>query len=272
MAGIGPSSSRNLPPTTAPRTPTCTPKPTPTPCGPPPPTPSTLRSVGRRFRHACAAPCKPCSSQWPSRGTYAYTALTTTPAAPSPIPCPSQVTFRHYEGSGAPDPHHPRSATFHLTVSVRDTQPVIIRQIRAALPGLHTRVIPALPLTVKGGTPKPLTVRISVHKRATLPPGFTLPHLALGLRNRQAQQQHSHHFGGARPRDLAACPHAACGTPKGTPGRPADRERISHGSNTRLPLSQQSNAEREPPPPKRPASASPAAHFHPQGPRSPQVP
>lgn len=194
------------------------------------------------------------------------------PAAPSPIPYPSQVTFRHYEGSGAPDPHHPRSATFRLTVSVRDTQPVIIRQIQVALPGLHTRVIPALPLTVKGGTPKPLTVRISVHKRATLPPGFTLPHLALGLRNRQAQQQHSHHFGGARPRDLAACPHAACGTPKGTPGRPADRERISHGSNTRLPLSQQSNAEREPPPPKRPASASPAAHFHPQGPRSPQVP
>ncbi|MFE6959460.1 hypothetical protein [Streptomyces sp. NPDC057696] len=146
--------------------------------------------------------------------------LTTTPAAPSPTPWPSQATFLHHEGSGPPDPHHPRAATFRFTVSVRDTHPVIIRQVRAGLTGSSTHVIPALPLTVKGGTPKPLTVRISVHKRTTLPPGFTLPHLDLDLRNRQAQQQHRYPFGGTHPRALATRLHATCGPHEGHSGPP----------------------------------------------------
>ncbi|RFC75724.1 hypothetical protein [Streptomyces sp. AcE210] len=153
-------------------------------------------------------------------GAYAYTALSTTPTAPSPTPWPSQVTFLHYEGSGPPDPHHPRAGTFRFTGSVRDAHPVTIRQVHAGLPGLNTHVTPALPLTVKGGTPKPLTVRISVHKCAALPPGFTLPHLDLGLRNRQAQQQHSYLFGGAYPRDLATYLHATCGPREGHSGPP----------------------------------------------------
>ncbi|MER7197416.1 hypothetical protein CG723_06850 [Streptomyces sp. CB01635] len=153
-------------------------------------------------------------------GAYAYTALTTTPATPAPTPWPSQVTFLHYEGTSPPDPHHPRTATFRFTVSVRDTHPVTIRQVRAGLPGLSAHAIPALPLTVKGGAPKPLTVRISVYKCAALPPGFTLPHLDLGLRNRQAQQQHSYLFGGAFPRDLATYLHDACGPRAGHSGPP----------------------------------------------------
>ncbi|WP_432179728.1 hypothetical protein [Streptomyces sp. NBC_00063] len=85
---------------------------------------------------------------------------------------------------------------------------------------MSTDAIPALPLTVKDATPKPLTVRISVHKLAALPPGLALPHLDLGLRNRQAQQQHSHLFGGACPSDLATSPHATRGPHKGAHGPP----------------------------------------------------
>jgi hypothetical protein len=110
---------------------------------------------------------------------------------------------------------------------------VTIRQARAELPGLSTHATPALPLTVKGGAPKPLTVRISVYKRAALPPGFTLPHLDLGLRNRQTQQRHSHLVDGAHPRDPAACPHAACGPHKGAL-RAAPRTR--NGSHTEVTL------------------------------------
>ncbi|MEV6697565.1 hypothetical protein AB0M68_10350 [Streptomyces sp. NPDC051453] len=151
-------------------------------------------------------------------GTHSYTALTTTPAPPRPLA--RQATFLHSEGSGPPDPHHPRAATFRRTVSLRDTHPVIIRQVRARLAELSTHATSALPLTVKDGTPKPLTVRISVHKCAALPPGLTLPHLDPGLRNRQAQQQHSCLFGGACPRDLATSPHAARGPHKGGHGPP----------------------------------------------------
>ncbi|MFD4650536.1 hypothetical protein [Streptomyces sp. NPDC058441] len=153
-------------------------------------------------------------------GAYAYTALTTTPARPAPTLRPSQATFRHYEGSGLPVPQHPHTATFRFTISVRDLHPVTTRQVRAGLLGLSAHVIPALPLTVKGGTPKPPTVRISAHKCAALPPGFTLPPLDLGLRNRQAQQQRSHRFGGAHPRAPATCPHDACGPHRGHSGPP----------------------------------------------------
>lgn len=172
-------------------------------------------------------------------------------------PLARQATFLRSEGSGPSGPRHPRAATFRCTVSLRDTHPVIIRQVRAGLAELSTHATSALPLTVKGGTPKPLTVRISVHKCAALPPGLTLPHLDLGLRSRQAQQQHSYLFGGACPRDLATSPHAACGPHQGGMGRPADRERISHGSNNQLPLPQQSNAEREPPLPEAPGIGLP---------------
>ncbi|WP_406338848.1 hypothetical protein [Streptomyces sp. NBC_00649] len=187
-------------------------------------------------------------------GTHAHTTLTTTPVT---RPLARQATFLHSEGSGPSGPRHPRAATFRCTVSLRDTHPVIIRQVRARLAELSTHATSALPLTVKGGTPKPLTVHISVHKCAALPPGLTLPHLDLGLRNRQAQQQHSYLFGGACPRDLATSPHAACGPHQGGMGRPADRERISHGSNNQLPLPQQSNAEREPPLPEAPGIGLP---------------
>ncbi|MEU8486122.1 hypothetical protein [Streptomyces sp. NPDC048641] len=148
-------------------------------------------------------------------GAYAYTTLITTPAAPAPTPWPSQVTVLHYAGTGPPDPRQPRAATFRFTVSVRGTHPVTIRQARAGLPGLITHVTPALPLTVKSGAPEPLTVRISVYECAALPPGFTLPHLDLVLRNRQAQQQHSYLFGGAYPRDLSAYLHDTCGPHRG---------------------------------------------------------
>ncbi|MFE2990511.1 hypothetical protein [Streptomyces sp. NPDC059262] len=150
-------------------------------------------------------------------GAYAHTTPTTHPAA---SPWPAQDTLLHSEGSGPPDPRHPRAATFRRTVSPRDTHPVIIRQVRARATGLSTDAVSTLPLTVKDRTPKPLTVRISVHKCAALPPDLTLPHLDLGLRNRQAQQQHSYPFGGACPRDLATSPHATCGPHKRGHGPP----------------------------------------------------
>lgn len=69
---------------------------------------------------------------------------------------------------------------------------------------------PRLPLTVRAGTPRLITVRISVYKCAALPPALDLPHLDLLLSNRTAQQQQSFLFGGTYPHDLWTDLRATC--------------------------------------------------------------
>lgn len=262
MAGIGPVEPEP-PPATAPRTPTPTPPPTPTSGGAAPPTPSTLTSVGRRLRHACAAPCKPYLSPRPSRAPRRTPPSPRPRRRPPPPPDP-QVTVPLYEGSGPPASQHPHTATFRFTISVRDLHPVTIRQVRAELPGLCARFIPALPLTVKGGAPRPLTLCASPYTSAPpCRPASPCRRSTSTYRTVRHSSSTATSSAAPIPRDLAASPHDTCGPRKGHSGPTPDLEPISRGSNTRLPLSQQSNAEREPPPPKRPASATPAAHSRP---------
>ncbi|MGW3668956.1 hypothetical protein [Streptomyces sp. NPDC005141] len=60
---------------------------------------------------------------------------------------------------------------------------------------------PRLPLTVRAGNPRTITVRISVYKCAALPPAIELPHLDLLISNKTAQQQQSFLFSGTHPHD-----------------------------------------------------------------------
>jgi len=131
--------------------------------------------------------------------TGAFFALRPTPATqatPNPYPWPAGVTTLHYKGrASAP-------ATFRFEIDVARGSPVTVHQIGAGLPELGATTTPRLPLTVRAGSPRLITVRISVYKCADLPPALDLPHLDLLLSNRTAQQQQSFLFGGAYPRDL----------------------------------------------------------------------
>lgn len=196
-------------------------------------------------------------------GAYAYTALTTTPARPAPTLRPSQATFLHYEGSGLPVPQHPHTATFRFTISVRDLHPVTTRQVRSGLPGLSAHVIPALPLTVKGGIPKP---PLCASPYTSAPPCRPASPCRPST-SASGTVRHSSSAATASAAPTPAPPPPARTTPadraEGTPDRPADLEPISHGSNTRLPLPQQSNAEREPPPPEGPGIRLPGGTLPP---------
>ncbi|MEU8795131.1 hypothetical protein [Streptomyces sp. NPDC048643] len=88
---------------------------------------------------------------------------------------------------------------------------------------------PRLPLTVRAGAPRTITVRLSVYERAALPPALDLPHLDRLPSNRTAQQQQSFLFGGAYPRapwsDLHALHHPNPPSLASTsPGRGAPNE------------------------------------------------
>lgn len=161
--------------------------------------------------------------------TGAFFALRPTPATqatPNPYPWPASVTTLHYEGRG------PAPATFRFEVDVARGSPVTVRQIGAGLPELGATTTPPLPLTVRAGSPRLITVRISVYKCAALPPALDLPHLDLLISNKTAQQQQSFLFGGAYPHDLwtdlrSLCsPEPASPAPSSPPrGHPADLTR-----------------------------------------------
>ncbi|WP_432176919.1 hypothetical protein [Streptomyces sp. Tue6028] len=127
-----------------------------------------------------------------------------TEATPNPYPWPAGVTNVYYKGRG------PAPATFRFEVDVSRGSPVTVHQVGAGLPELGATTTPRLPLTVKAGSPRLITVRISVYKCNALPPALDLPHLDLLLSNRTARQQQSFLFGGAYPRDLWADLHAVC--------------------------------------------------------------
>ncbi|MFI6488022.1 hypothetical protein [Streptomyces sp. NPDC050564] len=127
-----------------------------------------------------------------------------TQATPNPYPWPAGVTTLHYKGRG------PTSATYRFEIDVARGSPVTVHQVGPGLPELAATTTPPLPLTVKAGSPRLITVRISVYKCAALPPALDLPHLDLLLSNRTARQQQSFLFGGTYPRDLWTDLRAAC--------------------------------------------------------------
>lgn len=139
--------------------------------------------------------------------TGAFFALRPTPltqATPNPYPWPAGVTTLHYKGRG------PTPASYRFEIDVARGSPVTVHQVGGGLPELGAATTPSLPLTVKAGSPRLITVHISVYKCAALPPALDLPHLDLLLSNRTAQQQQSFLFGGAYPHDLWADLHTIC--------------------------------------------------------------
>jgi len=119
-----------------------------------------------------------------------------THAAPDLSPWPATVTTLHYKGRGT------TPASYRFEIDVARGSPVTVHQVGAGLPELGATTTPRLPLTVRAGTPRLITVRISVYKCAALPPALDLPHLDLLISNRTAQQQQSFLFGGTYPDDL----------------------------------------------------------------------
>ncbi|WP_328556116.1 hypothetical protein [Streptomyces sp. NBC_00358] len=142
-------------------------------------------------------------------------------AAPNPYPWPAGVTTLRYEGRGI------TPTSFRFEVDVARGTPVTVRQVDAGLPELSATTTPRLPLTVKAGNPRLITVHISVYDCAALPPAIDLPHLDLLISNETAQQQQSFLFGGTYPHDLETGLRALC-----FPNRPPPTP-TSPGQNTR---------------------------------------
>jgi hypothetical protein len=143
-----------------------------------------------------------------------------TDTIPSPYPWPAGVTTLRHEARG-PDP-----ATFRFEIDIARGAPVTVHQVSAGTTQLKATTTPRLPLTVRAGNPRPITVRISVYDCAALPPAIRLPCLGLLISNKTAQQQQSFLFSGAHPHDPWTTLRALC-----HPNRPA-RTRTSPGRRT----------------------------------------
>ncbi|MFI0236767.1 hypothetical protein [Streptomyces sp. NPDC016845] len=162
--------------------------------------------------------------------------LRPTPDVTTPSPWPAQATTLRYHGPA------PENGAFRFTVRVSSGSPVSIRQLEAGLPQLGASTTPRLPLTVRPGRPRTVTVWLAVYACTGLPRAIDLPQLDLDLRNERAQQRHSFLFGGAFARDLRTFLRANCGpalpsplsapparNPYGPPGT------ITRVGNTQLP-------------------------------------
>ncbi|KOG32064.1 hypothetical protein [Streptomyces resistomycificus] len=129
---------------------------------------------------------------------------------PEPAPWPANVTAWHYLGPVSP-PNSPAFAgRFRFAVTVGKGPPVTLEVTGASSPGLRARALPEPDFTVRPGTPRRITVQISVSHCSGLPLNADLPFLDVTLRNTRAIQRHSFIFGGAFSRDLSELLHAAC--------------------------------------------------------------
>ncbi|WP_306322254.1 MULTISPECIES: hypothetical protein [unclassified Streptomyces] len=128
------------------------------------------------------------------------------PAPPAPPPWPAQVTHLRYEGA--------HGATFRFVAHVDRGPTVTISHIRAGDPRLAAAVAPTTPVTVTRGTPRPLTVRISVRDCAALPRALDMAYLDVTLHNRRGKEQHGFIFVDRYPHDLFTLLHARCTAPR----------------------------------------------------------
>lgn len=137
-------------------------------------------------------------------------ALRTPEPVPDPGPWPAQVTYIAYE-SGRLQPRPALgSGVFGFMVSVRDGSPVTILRVTPSFEGLGAEIGPSMPLTVKQGTTRHITIKMIVRKCSGLPLDVDLPVLDVTLRNTRAIQNQSFIFGGGYPRDLSAFLHRIC--------------------------------------------------------------
>ncbi|MFJ6081938.1 hypothetical protein ACIQI8_11080 [Streptomyces sp. NPDC092369] len=140
---------------------------------------------------------------------------------PEPLPYPANVTVWEYLGRTAPPAAPDSRATsglFRFAVSVDHGPPVTVRVDGAAFPGLTAHVAPERSFTVRAGTPRRITVEISVSDCSGLPRNAELPFLDVTLRNTRAIQRHSFIFDGGYARDLSELLHGACGPATLRPG------------------------------------------------------
>ncbi|MFI9105144.1 hypothetical protein ACIGXA_32010 [Streptomyces fildesensis] len=137
-------------------------------------------------------------------------AMRTPEPVPDPGPWPAQVTYIAYE-SGHPPPMSPAgSGVFRFTVTVREGTAVTILGVTPSFEGLSAEIAPSAPLTLKQGTTRHITIKMTVRKCAGLPLDVDLPFLDVTLRNTRAIQNQSFIFGGGYPRDLSAFLHRIC--------------------------------------------------------------
>ncbi|WLW55838.1 hypothetical protein [Streptomyces sp. YU58] len=137
---------------------------------------------------------------------------------PRPVPWPANVTTWHYSGLAAPLNSARTSGRYRFAVSVDHGPPVTLTVTGAAFPGLRARVVPEPAFTVHAGTPRRITVEISVSNCSGLPLNPGLSFLDVTLRNTRAIQRHSFIFGRAYSRDLSTLLKNACEPPTTTPG------------------------------------------------------
>ncbi|MDF9812578.1 hypothetical protein [Streptomyces sp. SPB162] len=137
-------------------------------------------------------------------------ALRTPEPVPDPGPWPAQVTYIAYESGRLQPKPAVGSGEFGFVVSVRDGTPVTILSVTPSFEGLGAEIGPSVPLTVKQGTSRHITIKMFVRKCSGLPLDVDLPVLDVTLRNTRAIQNQSFIFGGGYPRDLSAFLHRIC--------------------------------------------------------------
>ncbi|MCZ4121214.1 hypothetical protein [Streptomyces sp. H39-S7] len=148
-------------------------------------------------------------------------AMRTPEPVPDLGPWPAQVTYIAYESGRLQPKPAAASGVFGFVVSVRDGTPVTILRVTPSFEGLGAEIGPSIPLTVKQGTTRHITIKMIVRKCSGLPLDVDLPVLDVTLRNARAIQNQSFIFGGGYPRDLSAFLHRICRpTPTGSPSTP----------------------------------------------------
>ncbi|MFG2808417.1 hypothetical protein [Streptomyces massasporeus] len=130
---------------------------------------------------------------------------------PAPTPWPATVTAWHYLGRAEPFNSPGKTGRFRFAVTVERGPAVTLRVTGTSYPGLTARAVPGPAFTVPTGTPRAITVEITVSDCSALPPEVDHPFLDVTLRNTRAIQRHSFIFGRAYARDLSDLFRTACG-------------------------------------------------------------
>ncbi|MBB6416921.1 hypothetical protein [Streptomyces sp. AK010] len=132
------------------------------------------------------------------------------PAA-APTPWPATVTAWHHLGRAGSLNSPGRTGRFRIAVAAEHGPAVTLRVAGTSYPGLTARAVPGPAFTVPAGTPRGITVEITVSDCSALSAEVDHPFLDVTLRNTRAIQRHSFIFGRAYARDLSGLFRAACG-------------------------------------------------------------
>ncbi|WMD08106.1 hypothetical protein [Streptomyces sp. FXY-T5] len=129
-------------------------------------------------------------------------------------PCPAGLLADRRRGPRARriPPNSPAKAgRFRCAVTVHRDPSATLQVAGTSHPGLTAHAIPGPAVTVPAGTPRAITVEITVSDRPALPGSRPLPFLDVTLRNARAIHRHSLIFGRGNARDLSDLFRAARG-------------------------------------------------------------